>query len=227
MCSCLSNYIGSPPNCRAECLVSSECPQDKACVGQKCVDPCTTANPCGFQANCQVVNHSPICSCPRDHEGDPFIKCILVQRKVFSSRFFFPNLILSLYLETPEYREPTHPCIPSPCGQFSQCREINNQPVCSCLKEYIGRPPNCRPECVIQSDCPANLACINERCKDPCPGSCGFNSECIVINHSPICSCQAGYTGDPFSGCNPIPRKTFLSIKYLKSFIVDDVHYIA
>lgn len=64
-----------------------------------------------------------------------------------------------------------------------------------------GLPPNCRPECLIDQDCPLNLACVGQKCKDPCTGSCGFNAKCNVVNHRPICSCLPGFEGDPFSGC--------------------------
>jgi hypothetical protein len=70
------------------------------------------------------------------------------------------------------------------------------------LPNIIGRPPNCRPECTFDRDCPSNLACLQQRCKDPCPGSCGQNAICSVINHKAICTCIAGYTGDPFVACN-------------------------
>lgn len=111
-------------------------------------------------------------------------------------------------LVQPVLREPEHPCIPSPCGPSSNCREVNGQAVCSCVQNYIGRPPNCRPECTTNSECTSSLACINDRCKDPCPGACGFEALCHVINHSPVCSCMNGYTGDPFSGCTAIQSKT-------------------
>lgn len=97
-----------------------------------------------------------------------------------------------------------NPCVPSPCGLNSQCRVVGTQAACSCLPSYIGRAPNCRPECSINAECPGNLACINEKCKDPCPGSCGISTTCIVIKHSPNCQCQPGYTGDPFAGCSLI-----------------------
>lgn len=97
-----------------------------------------------------------------------------------------------------------NPCIPSPCGPYSQCKDINGVPSCSCLLNYIGSPPNCRPECVINSECSSNKACIREKCLDPCPGSCGLNALCNVVNHVPICSCLPSYTGDPFRNCLPV-----------------------
>lgn len=101
----------------------------------------------------------------------------------------------------------TNPCQPSPCGPNSQCREIHEQAVCSCLPEYIGSPPGCRPECTTSSECPLSQACVNQKCVDPCPGPCRENTNCRVMNHSPICSCKSGYTGDPFSRCFIQPRK--------------------
>lgn len=101
-----------------------------------------------------------------------------------------------------------NPCVPSPCGPRSQCQAINNVPSCSCLTDSFGSPPNCRPECTINSDCTSNKACINEKCKDPCPGACGFEARCNVINHTPTCTCNEGYIGDSFSSCHlkPPPR---------------------
>ena len=103
--------------------------------------------------------------------------------------------------------EPSDPCSPSPCGPNSQCRVVNGQGVCSCLPSYVGSPPGCRPECVVSPECPRDKACLNQKCVNPCPGPCGQNTRCEAINHSPICTCQPGYTGDPFSRCYPIPRK--------------------
>ena len=106
--------------------------------------------------------------------------------------------------------EEVDPCNPSPCGPYSQCRNVNAQGVCSCLPTYIGSPPGCRPECVASSECPQNRACINLKCVDPCPGPCGLNTRCETVNHSPICSCHQGFTGDPFTQCYAVPRKHYL-----------------
>lgn len=100
---------------------------------------------------------------------------------------------------------PSNPCVPSPCGPNSQCREINGQAACSCLPNYVGRSPNCRPECTNDAECSSALACRNLKCVDPCPGSCGFSAICRVVNHNAVCSCQQGYVGDPTVGCRPAP----------------------
>lgn len=179
VCSCVSGYIGVPPTCRPECTKSLECPLDQACVNQKCINPCPGT--CGINAKCQVVNHNPICSCPTRYTGDPFTRCTPVTEDVVPS---------------------TDPCKPSPCGPNSECRLINDSPSCSCLPEFIGSPPSCKPECISNSECSSEQACINRKCKDPCPGVCGLNAECRVVSHTPNCVCLSGYYGDPFIQCN-------------------------
>lgn len=105
------------------------------------------------------------------------------------------------------------PCIPSPCGPYSQCREVNKQAVCSCVMGYTGMPPSCRPECITSSDCRQNQACSNQKCRDPCPGTCGINAKCQVISHNPICSCPFGYTGNAFMNCYQICKYSNLYIR--------------
>ena len=100
------------------------------------------------------------------------------------------------------------PCDPNPCGPNSlPPRDVGGRCQCTCMREMIGSPPNCRPECVINSDCPSDKACINRKCQDPCPGLCGQNAYCRVRNHIPICVCNQGYEGDPFSRCTRITSK--------------------
>lgn len=100
---------------------------------------------------------------------------------------------------------PPNPCNPTPCGPNSQCQVVSGQAQCGCQANMIGSAPNCRPECIISSDCPSSLTCVNQKCQDPCPGTCGSNSECRVVNHSPVCTCASGFTGNAFSDCRPIP----------------------
>lgn len=187
--------MGSPPNCRPECITSSECSLTHACINQKCTNPCLGT--CGLNAKCQVINHNPICSCPVDFTGDPFSRCFL-KRKI---NIIVCSVYLLKLLAQEEPSSPINPCQPSPCGPNAQCRQIRESPSCSCLPEFIGSPPNCRPECITNSECSFNLACINQKCKDPCAGTCGINSECRVVNHAPNCACIVGFEGDPFVQC--------------------------
>lgn len=132
---------------------------------------------------------------------------------------YFFNLIFKIFISPILLiiEDKKDPCSPSPCGPNSKCQVINDQAVCSCLPEFTGSPPGCRPECVVSSECPSNLACINQKCINPCPGPCGTNAECNVIHHSPICACRQKYTGDPFSRCFPMPgERNFF--EYLKTF---------
>lgn len=94
-------------------------------------------------------------------------------------------------------------CSPSPCGPNAICKNGN----CECLPEYIGNPYEaCRPECILNSECPRDKTCLKNKCKDPCPGTCGQNAVCDVVNHIPVCSCIPGYIGDPFVSCRTQPQ---------------------
>lgn len=77
VCTCQQSYIGTPPSCRPECVVSADCPQNRACISQRCEDPCSQT--CGLAALCQVINHNPVCSCPKGYAGNPLLNCVLVE----------------------------------------------------------------------------------------------------------------------------------------------------
>ena len=116
------------------------------------------------------------------------------------------------------------PCNPTPCGPNSICRPVGTSAACSCQAGYLGVPPECRPECVSNSECSPSQACRNLKCHDPCKDTCGNNAECRVVGHNPICSCPLGYTGDPFTGCRIIPSKPdFLPINY--TFCLKDQYH--
>lgn len=102
-----------------------------------------------------------------------------------------------------------NPCSMTQCGPYSQCREVNGLAVCSCLPEFTGVPPTCKPECTTNTECGLNRACINQKCVDPCINRCGEQTNCKVLNHSPICTCKPRLTGDPFSRCYVLERNEF------------------
>ena len=114
--------------------------------------------------------------------------------------------IINNFVEEPNVAE--DPCDPNPCGPYSNPPRNNVERCdCSCLPGMIGSPPNCRPECVFNQDCPSDKSCQSQKCIDPCPGLCGINAVCRVRNHIPICVCNKGFTGDPFLQCQRITSK--------------------
>lgn len=79
-CTCLPEYLGNPyEGCRPECTINTDCAPNKACIRNKCQDPCPGA--CGSLASCNVVNHLPSCSCPLGYTGDPYSRCDVQQGK--------------------------------------------------------------------------------------------------------------------------------------------------
>lgn len=137
------------------------------------------------------------------------IYCFSIEYTIFITADFF-----SAPTPPPAIEQERDPCAPNPCGPNSQCQTNGRHPACSCLSGYVGSPPNCRPECVINPDCPSTQACVNSKCIDPCPGSCGINAQCAVISHAVTCTCQAGYTGNPFVQCILQQRKFCLGLYF-------------
>ena len=74
-----------------------------------------------------------------------------------------------------------------------------------------------KPECTTDPECPDHLACIREKCQNPCfTTTCGVNAECRASRHRAICYCKAGYEGDPYRICEE--RKHFsLHLLYFQS----------
>ena len=67
-----------------------------------------------------------------------------------------------------------------------------------------------RPECTSDYECPTHLACIREKCQDPCQShTCGINAECMVRNHRALCICLEGFVGDPFTICEERKIQTY------------------
>lgn len=223
-CSCMQNYIGAPPNCRPECSINSDCPADKACIREKCRDPCPGS--CGFLARCSVINHTPSCVCPEGYTGDPFVGCNTVPQRPRKNSVFrdiivrklvkqFKSRQYSIYIHISV--PPPDRCNPSPCGQNARC----NDGICTCISEYFGDPyVGCRPECVINADCSRDKACMLHKCRDPCLGTCGFNAECNVINHLPMCSCPRNMTGNAFISCTALQGLYASTVTFYNRFVV-------
>ena len=115
------------------------------------------------------------------------------------------------FVEKLDGPSPVDPCQPSPCGANSQCRPTsdNTKASCSCLPGFLGSGnQDCRPECRLNSDCPNDRGCVQNKCRDPCPGACGQNARCVSAAHQALCSCPDGFQGDPYLACLPAKSKT-------------------
>ena len=68
-----------------------------------------------------------------------------------------------------------------------------------------------KPECTTDPECPDHLACVDQKCKNPCfTSTCGVNAQCRVQKHRAICVCNRGFVGDPYRICEE--RKLFFSV---------------
>ena len=61
----------------AGCSGDLDCPDYAACENRLCINPCAIRDPCAPSANCKVVNHNPVCTCPDGYIGDPRTDCRL------------------------------------------------------------------------------------------------------------------------------------------------------
>lgn len=184
VCTCPKNYFGNPQiSCKPECYGDVDCPPGRpACFYGICKNPCDGV--CGAGADCRLRGLTPICSCPKDMTGDPFVSC------------------------RPFTKEDL--CEPNPCGANAYCEpgfeRLNpskERPVCFCNTGFVGNGVvGCqRGECLSDSECPTNRACIDYACQNPCVGQCGANAECNPRNHIAVCTCPDGYQGDALSQC--------------------------
>ena len=81
-CKCMKGYLGDPQTgCRPECILSSECEGNEACLDKRCQDPC--ASTCGVNAKCSVVNHFAVCTCQESYSGNPFKICTKIDDSTF------------------------------------------------------------------------------------------------------------------------------------------------
>ena len=204
ICECLPEFKGSPfgKGCYPECTINSDCPRDKTCVNRKCVDPCPGV--CGYRAECHAINNSPVCACPANMVGDPFVECKDAPRDQTdpcnpspcrSNGFCrvingvascqYPECVVNSDCSSNRacYNQKCRdPCVGA-CGLNAICNVINHQPVCSCPSRYVGSPfvqcmpqmdPIPQPECTSDSQCTNDKACINQQCINPCTTSNGI-----------------------------------------------------
>eukprot|EP00092_Neocalanus_flemingeri_P082004 GFUD01102553.1.p1 GENE.GFUD01102553.1~~GFUD01102553.1.p1 ORF type:complete len:302 (-),score=42.45 GFUD01102553.1:82-858(-) len=225
ICSCPRGYSGNGlVFCRrGECFSDSECPNYLACFDYKCKDPCKGPDTaCGANAQCKVINHGVVCSCPAGYQGNPVVQCYR-GRSSYEYKISEEPRRVGTFLSSSnrglgllgEKRSSTSGflCSPNPCGQGADCnvgsdRSGQARPVCTCSRGYSGNALTVcrRGECFSDSECSDYEACFDYNCMDPCrrpDPPCGENAECQVVRkHGAVCSCPSGYQGDPLTRCS-------------------------
>lgn len=207
-CRCKSGFRGNPYD---RCLVigcrsNNDCPNDRACINGQCINPCVYEHPCSPQAECKVQNHFALCRCPPGMLGNPYVACRQEIQPECKEDAECPSLLACLDNVC------RNPCTTlEPCKHPAHCVVINSLPVrtmvCECPSGYVSSgsgvcktlPPITAVACTADTQCPSDKSCMNGRCIDPC--NCGPNSECRVWDHKPVCSCLAGYDGNPEIDC--------------------------
>ena len=119
-----------------ECQVDKDCPVDKACRSQECVDPCLTTA-CGTRALCEVDFHTAICVCPPGLQGNPLQACIEAgcSRNTDCASNekcdFLPGRQLTR-------RECQPLCNPGICVFGADCSASDHKETCTCRHPLIG-----------------------------------------------------------------------------------------
>lgn len=194
----------------AECKSDSDCPYDKACYNEKCLNPCTHGpTQCGRGADCLAQNHRAHCVCPLGTQGNPLISCV---RGVCQYNEDCRDDEACDRLN----RVCRPVCDLDSCALTARCEGRHHQPVCNCQPGTTGNPyVECsgyreQPQCTVDSDCPSQLACINVHCENPCAKSdvCSPQQTCTVLDTLPLrtvmCRCPIDTTTDNAGRCVPV-----------------------
>ena len=173
--------VGSPivPGVTVGCDIDGDCPDYTACRNRKCINPCVVDRPCAPSANCRVVKHSPICTCPNGYIGTPQTKCSL--RECGKTKFLMPYLLSSSffvhsisYLACFDFSAPQPECTSDPecplslacinqeckdpcfkhvCGINADCKVKRHRPICFCLPGFVGNPNQICEERKLSTPC--------------------------------------------------------------------------
>lgn len=181
-----------------ECYVNEDCPNDRICKNEHCVNPCTYDRPCGRGAFCHAQDHRAICKCPNGYNGNPLIECIPPSEATIGCK---SNSDCTLS-ESCVNEICVNPCN---CGVDAECHVANHHPVCHCKIGYSGNPQfGCfKLGCQSDDECSNDKQCFNGECVNPCAlgDPCAVNAECYGHNHRAACRCPAGLEGNPFERC--------------------------
>ena len=119
-----------------ECQIDRDCPLDKACKSQECVNPCLTTQ-CGSRAECEVDFHTAICVCPPGSQGNPLVAC--VEAGCSSNNECNTNEVCDFAPGSGFARKECQAlCHPGNCARGADCTAKNHKETCTCKFPLIG-----------------------------------------------------------------------------------------
>lgn len=221
-CACPPGYVGDPlVLCSAkldpipalaevECVTDADCPSGRACLDNRCQNPCYELSPCDVTAVCSVVDTVPfrtmICSCRTGWVPESDRSCVPVETNIT------PGCVRDDECDSQEAcvnRICMNPC---DCGRGAECFLSGHRPICRCPEGLIGNPQIAcvDPGCQSDSECLDTETCVEGTCINPCllNDPCGANVQCFPQTHQANCRCNEGFDGDPFQGCIAIGCRT-------------------
>ena len=107
-----------------DCRSDDDCPYDKTCKSNECVDPCPFTI-CGSRAICKPERHKGICVCPRGLQGNPFVSCTEVGCQSNDDCSFDEKCNF-------QTRDCEPLCVRSPCAPGARCEANNHREICTC-----------------------------------------------------------------------------------------------
>lgn len=208
VCYCPPGYTGTGyDRCSpVGCIANDECPQENVCLRNKCVDPCTVANPCGAHAKCQTKQHTTECVCQLGYSGNAYEACIAIGCRDNSACPTTQACVNNFCVDQCEEN--------NPCGSTETCTIQNHQVKCSCPEGHTAIRGECVPPeslpCRSDQDCKEGEACLDNTCQDLCKMTpCGDRATCKALLVQGLatvtCVCAPGLIGDPFRECIAVP----------------------
>lgn len=142
----------------AECLRDDDCPTDRSCRNQLCVNPCAFEDACAVGAFCHVEQHRPVCRCPAGFEGTPTTGCR-------------PPAAATVGCSSNQECGPSESCVnrlcvsPCNCGPNAECQVTSHYPVCFCKPGYSGNPQiGCvKRKCILSGRFSVVPRCVERR----------------------------------------------------------------
>lgn len=156
--------------------------------------------------------HKPRCSCPQCYVGKPYTECRPDPKcESTEPRPATPLVGCDHDGDCPGNqacdgsRRCTDPCVTYgvTCETNKKCEVRNHKPMCVCKGFVVSNTGEltCKPDridCNRDNECASNLACINNKCQNPCAARkspCSEDKACEVLDHKPVCIC--------LQDCNP------------------------